>query len=125
MRREMIDDELPQILGVGGGYPHEVVGHAGQVEHHQHARQLADGIGEGVDLLTRVNGEPNRDERLERSAESGEVDLGAEATDHPPLAQRAQPCQGGRGRHTDAVGEALCSGRRLRGSAASGNRRSR
>ena len=28
MRGEVVDDELPEVLGVGGGHPDEVVGHA-------------------------------------------------------------------------------------------------
>ena len=43
MRGEMVDDELPQVLGVGRGDPDQVVGDAGQVEDHQHAGELAHG----------------------------------------------------------------------------------
>ena len=107
MGREMIDHELPQVLSVGGGHPDEVVGHAGQVKDHQDARQPTHGVGECVDLLARVDGELDRDQRLQRPAEGGEVDLGVEAADHASLAQRAQPYQGGRRRYPDPFSETL------------------
>jgi len=70
MRGEMVDDELPQVLRVPGGHPDEVVGGTGEVEDHQHARQLADRRGERVDLLARVDGEAHGDQRLQRPAEA-------------------------------------------------------
>jgi hypothetical protein len=43
------------------------------------------------------------------------VDLGVEATDHTPLAQRAQANERGRGRNPDALGEVLVGDPRVRG----------
>ena len=51
--------------------------------------------------------ESNRDQRLERPAERREVDLGVEASDHAPIAQRPQARQRRRRRHPDAIGQAL------------------
>jgi cystathionine beta-synthase len=115
MGREMIDDEFPEVLRVCGGDPHEVVGHACEVEHHEHARELADGVGEGVDLLARVNREPHRDERLKRAAEGGQVDLGMKAADDTPRSQRAQPGERRRGGDPDAIGQALVGDARILG----------
>jgi cystathionine beta-synthase len=115
VRREVVDDEFPQVLGVRGRDPHEVVGDAGQMEHHQHAGKSPDGVRECVDLLARVHGEAHRDQRLERPAKRREVDLGVKAPDYAALAQRAQA--GKRGRRGDPylVGEALIRDPRILG----------
>ena len=63
-------------------------------------------LGEGLDLLARVDREADGDHRLQRAPERGEVDLGVEAADDPALAQRAHPRERGRRRDADAVGEA-------------------
>ena len=41
LRGEVVDDELAQVLRVGGGQPDEVVGRAREVEDRQHAGQVA------------------------------------------------------------------------------------
>ena len=77
------------------------------MEDHQHAGHVAHGVREGVDLLACVHGEADRDQRLERTPEGGEVHLGVEALNHPAFAQGAQPCERRRGRDADAFGERL------------------
>ena len=64
VRGEMVHDELAQFLGIGRRHPDEVVGHAGEVKHHEHPGQAADRLGEGVDLLARVHGEPDGDQGM-------------------------------------------------------------
>ena len=113
MRGQVVDDELAQVLGIGGGDPHQVVGDACQVEHHQHSRQLPDRRREVVDLVARVDSKPDGYQRLERPAERRQVDLGVEAADHAPIPQGPQPRQRRRRRHPDAVGEALVGDARV------------
>ena len=102
----MLDDELAQVVGVGGGDPQQVVGLAGHVEDREHAGQRAHVLGEGLDLVARVDREADGDERLQRAPEGGEVDLGVEAADDPARAQRADPRERGRRSHADGRREA-------------------
>src|SRR4051812_15835913 len=105
MRRQVVDHELAKILRVARGNPHQVVRDAGEMEDHQHARQRAYRVRERIDLLASMNGEPDRDERLERTAERREIDLGVEALDDALLAERAQAGESGGGRDADALGQ--------------------
>ena len=77
--------------------------------------QRAHGVRERVDLLARVDGQADSDQRLERAAERREVDLGVEAADDAALAQRPQPRQRRGGRDPDALGEALVGDPGVRG----------
>jgi cystathionine beta-synthase len=103
--REVLDHELAQLLRVGGGDPEEVVDLAGHVEDREHARQLAHGVGEVVDLLARVDRQADGDHGLQGPAQRGEVDLGVEAEQDPAGAQGADALQARRRRDADARGE--------------------
>ncbi len=107
MGGKMVDDELPQVLGVTRGHPDEIVGGAGQVKDHQHSGQFTDGGGERVDLLARMCGEANRDQGLQGPAERGEIDLRVKAADHTALAQSTKPAQRRGGRDADTLRETL------------------
>ena len=105
VRGEVVDDELAQVLRVGGGEPDEVVGRAREVEDGEDARQFADGVGEGLDLLAVVDGKAHGDHRLQRASERGEVDLGVETAQDAGFPEGAHALQRGRRRDTDALGE--------------------
>jgi hypothetical protein len=114
----VLDDELAQVVGVGGRDPQQVVGLARHVEDREHAGQRADVLGERLDLLARVHRQADGDQRLQRAPEGREVDLGVEAPDHSAPAQRAHPRQRGRGSHADGarqarVGDARVGGEQL------------
>ena len=103
----MVHDELPQVLRIPCGHPDEIVGGAGQVEDHQHTRQLTDSRGERVDLLPRVHGEAYGNQGLQRPAEGGEVEFGVKAADHAALTESAKPVQRGGRRDPDALRETM------------------
>ena len=103
--REVVDDELAQVLRVRRRDPHEVVRRAREVEHREHAGQLANDAGERLDLLARVHREPHRDHRLQGAPERGQVDIGVEAAQDAAPAQRAHAGQAGRRGDAQALGE--------------------
>jgi hypothetical protein len=107
MSGEVIDDELPQILGISSRNPYQVIGDSRQVEHHQHPGELPNRIGESIDLFASVNRQADRDQRLKRPPQCGKVDLGVEAANHAALAERAHPGDRRRWRDADVLGDPL------------------
>ena len=71
----MLDDELAQVVRIGGGDPQQVVGLAGHMEDREHAGQRAHVLGEGLDLVAQINQEANDHERLQQTSEGSEIDL--------------------------------------------------
>jgi len=77
------------------------------VEDRQHAGQLADAVGEVVDLRPRVDREAHGDHGLERPP-SARGRFGVEALEDARLAQRADACEARRGaRPTRSASRAL------------------
>jgi hypothetical protein len=77
------------------------------VEHHQYPRQCPYGVGEGLDLLASVDSEPDRDHRLKRPPERGEVDLCVEPPDDAAGAQGAEAGESSRRGDSNPFGEPL------------------
>ena len=88
--REIVEDEDPQVLGVGDGDVHEVVVGARDVEHSERLGQREQVAVEVVDQMARVHSKADRDQRLRRAAEERGVDIRVEPADDAPVAESAE-----------------------------------
>ena len=109
--RQVVDDELAQVLRVGGGDPDEVVG-----RRPRGGRRVRT---PGSSRTARVKPsicsrwwtvEAHGDHRLQRAAEGGEVDLGVEAAQHAAARAARAPAPGTSTARCRRARRAGCSG---------------
>jgi hypothetical protein len=100
-----VDDERVQVLIVRHGHVQQEVLAAGDDEHADGVGQPGRPVPEGLDVPPGRRPDPDGDQRLDRTADRGQVDVEQGPADDPALAQRPGPVQRGGRRDADRGGQ--------------------